>query len=190
MNFKNVSISLFACALSASSMCLAVSHTEDLPNFRRVSNFISTGDAPSIQGTQLLQKRHFGAVIDLRTPSAATVDEQREVERLEMSYVALPVGNGVPTEQQVTKFIQAVEHATRSIGWYPAVYVHGDKGSGAPGCLIAIWHVTHDKWPYKRAVGDAHKYGLGDESTPLAALVKDYADGSKKLSKPAEPSLQ
>jgi len=190
MNLKKLSLSLAACTLTASSMCLAATHSEDLPNFKRISNFISTGNAPSLHGTELLQQRHFGAIVDLRTPSPATVDEQREVEKLEMSYVALPVGDGIPTEQQITKFIQTVDHAPKQMDWYPAVYVHGDKDNGAAASLIAIYHITHDNWDYKRALTDAHKNGLKSDNAALATLIKDYAEGSKKLSKPGEPAVQ
>lgn len=155
----------------------------DLPRFHRLSNVLSYGGVPSMHGIELLHDRHIGTFVDLRSSGPGPSDEKREVERLRMEYLNLSIGNGVPTEQQVSKFVQLLQTSQPkdNMDWFPAVYVHGEQGADAAPALIAIWHVVHDKWDYKRAISDANKLHGGDNPPELKALVKDYADGTKKL---------
>ncbi len=71
-----------------------------------------------------------------------------------MEYLNLPIGNGVPTEQQVSKFVELLQTSQPkdNMDWFPAVYVHGDLVGDAGPALIAIWHEVHDHWDYKQGV--------------------------------------
>jgi hypothetical protein len=170
-------MSLLAFAASA-----AMADTQDLPNYQQVNNFLARGGAPSTKGVQMLHDRHIGMVIDTRVPGPGSTDEQREVERLKMEYLSMPIGTEVPTDQQVSRFVQTVDSAQpkENMDWIPGVYVHGEQGKHGANCLVAIWRVTRDHWPYKRAMVEAQRHGM-DKEGPLANKVKEYADGAKKL---------
>ncbi len=165
MNKQKLCLALAASLVafaSAPSMCAA--SDADLPKFHRLSNVLSYGGAPTVRGISLLRDRHIGTVVDLRVAGVGPNEEKREVTRRKMEYLNLPIGNGVPTEQQVSKFVQLLQTSQPkdNMDWFPAVYVHGDLVGDAGPAMIAIWHEVHDHWDYKRAISDASKSLRGE----------------------------
>ncbi|HEY9719045.1 MAG TPA: hypothetical protein V6C69_16340 [Trichormus sp.] len=186
MNFKHIASGI---ALGAVMLTLVVpgsfakSTDRDLPNFVQLHNYLAKGGQPTGRGLGQLRARNFGEVVDLRQPGPASSEEQAEVERLGMKYLNIPMGDNPPTDQQVSLFVQSVEAAEpeRNMDWIPAVYVHGITGANGTACMVAIWRVTREGWTYKKALSEMKAGGFDMNLTGITKVVKEYADGTKKL---------
>jgi protein tyrosine/serine phosphatase len=163
----------------------------DLPNFHVVHDYLLRGGEPSIAGIKALHDLGVGTVVDLRARSERTFEEKSEVEKLGMRYINLPMSSAAPTNEQVSKFSEAVSRAQKieenqrtdadtaeipALVKYPgATFVHCAHGSDRTGCMVGIWRVTHDGWSYPKAYEEMRRYYFGPQYKNLADAVRTRA---------------
>jgi protein tyrosine/serine phosphatase len=170
----------------------AVQTQPELPNFHIVHQYLLRGGAPSKLGLQKLRDSGVATVIDLRAPTERTFDEPEICKALGMNYLNLPMSSAAPTNEQVAKFeylvlasekqLGSVNHSrVNASGTYfsgsnksqvGSVFVHCAHGSDRTGCMVGIWRVVHDHWPYDQAYREMRRYWFGPQYKDLAKAVK------------------
>ncbi|HEY9788453.1 MAG TPA: tyrosine-protein phosphatase [Candidatus Obscuribacterales bacterium] len=153
-----------------------------LPNFHQVHPYLYRGGEPTEEGLRELQKMGIKTIIDLRAPSERKMDEPQIAKQLGMKYINLPMDWHAPTKKQVKTFLEAVDRAKaehekittdNSEKKTPAVFLHCAHGSDRTGCLIGIWRVARENWPYDDTYKEMRKYYFGPKYTQLSDAVRN-----------------
>lgn len=181
---------VFICALIASVTFAAVSglplqadakheykmQDGDLPNFHEVHPYLFRGGEPSKNGLKQLKEMGVKTVIDLRGHPGRVKTEAAWCKELDMSHINLPMSSAAPTTEQVSAFLDKVDKARQNPEAGP-VFVHCAHGSDRAGCMVGIWRVSRDNWPYDRAFKEMRKYWFNPKFKNLSATVARYAAG-------------
>lgn len=149
---------------------------QDLPNYHEVYPYLYRGGEPTDAGLEQLKKMGVEKIIDLRGAGPIPEAEKKEVEKLGMRYLNLPMDFHAPTKDQVQTFLQSIEEAKENKGDKRAVFVHCQHGSDRTGCMVGIWRVTHDGWNYEEAYKEMRKYYFTPKFTHLSGAVKEYEE--------------
>jgi protein tyrosine/serine phosphatase len=154
-----------------SSGTATVQAKEDLPNFHEVHPYLYRGGEPTNFGLAKVEKMGVKTVIDLRGSGPVTEAEKREVERLGMRYINMPMDSRAPSRDTVTTFLDEVAKAKddKDRG---AVFVHCQHGSDRTGCLVGVWRVAKEGWSYDDAYKEMRKNYFSPKFTNLSETVR------------------
>ena len=152
-----VSFALFFAGLSAPALWSATPGEPDgISNFHAVNDHIYRGAQPSSAGFDNLAKLGIKTVIDLREGGAQGRAERKLVEAAGMHYIHIPMaGLGAPKDEQIGTVLNLLDDSS---GW--PVFVHCKRGMDRTGTVIACYRVAHDHWDNRKALSEAHAYGL------------------------------
>jgi protein tyrosine phosphatase (PTP) superfamily phosphohydrolase (DUF442 family) len=152
-----------------------VTHRKDLPNFHEVHPFLYRSGQPSLEGMKEIKDKGISTIIDLRAPSEGKFEESAIAQQMGIKYINLVMSSKPPTKQQVETFLDTVKDAQA----HPekgAVLVHCAHGSDRTGCMIGIWRVTQEGWPYDKAYAEMRKYWFTPAFVRLAHAVRERAE--------------
>ena len=141
-----------------------------IKNFGRVNDHLLRGSQPSPQGLRELAAAHVNLVLDLREPGPSAVAEKQLVESLGMKYVQLPLPAwhaATSPEIQRALSILAPDDAGTS-------FVHCWRGKDRTGTVIACYRIQHDGWDARRALQEAHKYGMSRVQRAMASFILEF----------------
>jgi protein tyrosine phosphatase (PTP) superfamily phosphohydrolase (DUF442 family) len=145
---------------------------EDLPNFHKVHPFLYRGGEPTPAGVRRLAKMGIKTIVDLRAVTDKSRQEKALAQSLGIKYVQLPMSSAAPTQKQVSTFLALVDKAQCD---QKPLFVHCQHGSDRAGCMVGIYRVTRDKWPYDKTYAEMRKYWFTPKFTKLSGAVKQYA---------------
>lgn len=142
-----------------------------LPNFHRVEPGIYRGAAPTAQGLKSLRAMGVKTIIDLRIEKARH-QARRDAEALGFRWIGLPMGTEAPTKQQVNTLLTTLGDPRK----HP-VYVHCQYGADRTGCMIGLYRVTVQDWPFEKAWAEMRRYGFKKFLAEQKAIVRQAAEG-------------
>jgi hypothetical protein len=109
------------------------------------------GSWPSKERLVAMWGRGVRAVVNLCSERV----QDEEVRAAGLRPINIPIrDNTVPTQQQVTDFLLAVDFRA-------PVYVHCEAGKGRTGCMVAAFRVLVQGWEPRAALDEAERFGLG-----------------------------
>ncbi|HHX39689.1 MAG TPA: dual specificity protein phosphatase family protein [Armatimonadetes bacterium] len=168
-----IRISLLLLLFSFSAGGLAAPATKALagiPNFHTVAPGIYRGGAPTREGLKALSKMGVRTIIDLRIEKQAKRVEKPLAEKMGFTWIHIPMGREAPTEKQVATFLATLAKAPER-----PVFVHCQHGADRTGCMIGIYRVQVQKWPFERAWAEMLRYGFKPWLHELKAAVRSRA---------------
>ncbi len=174
-------------ALLALVLCLApLAAAADNPaaehvrNFGEVSDRLYRGGQPDQRALEELAARHVALVIDLRERSQQTNVEQQMVEALKMKYLNIPFrGFGAPSDDQVRRVLWLLVN-----GDTQKIFVHCWRGKDRTGTVIACYRIQHDGWDNKKALAEAHKYGMSITERGMRSYILHFSPVSLSVLAP------
>jgi protein tyrosine/serine phosphatase len=142
----------------------------DLPNFHPVAPGVWRGAAPTEAGLRRLKAMGVKTVVDLRIAPKTVRREGAYARSLGLEWINLPMGADPPTPRQVSTLLAALDRA-------PArpVFVHCQHGADRTGCMIGIYRVTRQGWPFGRAYAEMRQDGFDPRWGRLRAAVRQRA---------------
>ena len=127
-----------------------------IKNFDQVDAHVYRGGQPTNEGLQYLSKLGVKTIVDLQGTGDRSKAEERVVTGAGMKYVNVPMsGISPPTDAQITGILAMLEDNTTG-----PVFVHCSRGADRTGTVIAVYHISHDKWDNARALKDAKVHGM------------------------------
>lgn len=125
----------------------------DVKNFGVVDERMLRGAQPKGQDYASLAAVGVTTVIDLREDAKA--ESRANAESAGLTYVNIPMkgSGGTPTDEQVRRFIAAVDVVRDG-----RVYVHCAGGRHRTGSMIAIYRMTHQGWSVDQAYAEMLAY--------------------------------
>jgi protein-tyrosine phosphatase len=171
-----------------------------VPNPGKINDYLYRGAQPNEQGLEELKKIGITTIVDLRAEDRGKSDwEQKEVERLGMHFVHIPIaGFAAPTNEEVVQFLSLVRGSTPQDGGQPAtlsngqpqkIFVHCLLGEDRTGVFIATYRMSAQKWPAEQAMREMNSFGFNGFWHPaMRAFVRDFP--ARLNSAPALAALQ
>lgn len=171
-----------------------------IPNPGKINDYLYRGAQPNEQGLEELKKLGITTVVDLRAEDRPKSDwEQKEVERLGMHFVHIPIaGFAAPTNDEVVQFISLVRSSTPQDGGQPVtlpngqpqkIFVHCLLGEDRTGVFIATYRMSVQRWPVEQALREMNSFGFNGFWHPaMKAFVRDFP--ARLNSAPALAALQ
>ncbi len=155
----------------AVSLCAAAdAPAVHVRNFDKVNDHIYRGGAPSAVGVQELGAMGVKTIIDLREAGEGTEVEKKEVEKLKLKYINVPLGEfGAPTNAQMELLLGLLQ------GSSGALFVHCRRGKDRTGTVVACYRIQHDGWNNKRALEEAKEHGMSSFERAMRAYILHFA---------------
>ncbi|MBV9761802.1 MAG: tyrosine-protein phosphatase [Acidobacteriaceae bacterium] len=154
---------------------------EHVRNFGQVSERLYRGGQPDQRALEELAARQVKLVIDLREPSEGTRHEQQIVEALKMKYINIPFREfGAPTEDQMRRVLWLLVN-----GDTQKIFVHCWRGKDRTGTVVACYRIQHDGWDNKKALAEAHKYGMSFTERGMRSYILHFSPISLSVLSPA-----
>lgn len=168
--------------LSASAIAADNPVSEYIRNFGEVNDHLYRGGQPTQRGLEELAARHVDLVIDLREPSADTKLEQEMVEALKMKFLNIPLHDfGAPSNEDMQRVLWLLVN-----GDSKRIFVHCWRGKDRTGTVIACYRIQHDGWDNRKALQEAHKYGISFTERGMRSYILHFSPMSlSALSAPA-----
>jgi len=140
-------------------------------NFGEVNDRLYRGGQPTERALEELAALHVALVIDLREPSEETNVEQQMVEALKIKYLNIPFHNfGAPRDEQMRRVLWLLVN-----GDTQKIFVHCWRGKDRTGTVIACYRIQHDGWDNKKALAEAHKYGMSFTERGMRSYVLHFS---------------
>jgi tyrosine-protein phosphatase SIW14 len=154
---------------------------EHVRNFGVVNDRLYRGGQPDQRALEELAARQVALVIDLREPGSHTNIEQQMVEALKMKYLNIPFHNyGAPTEDQMRRVLWLLVN-----GDTQKIFVHCWRGKDRTGTVIACYRIQHDGWDNKKALAEAHKYGMSVTERGMRSYILHFSPMSLSVLSPS-----
>ena len=164
---------LAAVALLLSALPLAIGADATAPhvrNFGEVNDHLYRGGEPSFAGLQELAADGVKLVIDLREKGEATNLERAQVQELGMSYANLPLRPfSAPTEGQMEQALSLLFQSSSQ-----TVFIHCRRGKDRTGTVIACYRMEHDRWTNRKALEEAHEYGMSSMERAMRSYILHF----------------
>jgi protein tyrosine phosphatase (PTP) superfamily phosphohydrolase (DUF442 family) len=151
-----------------------------VPNFHRVNDTLYRGGQPSVRGLEGLAKMGIKTVVDLRMSTGRSDWEEREVKRLGMRYVHLPLyGRETPTSKDIQKAFSVLDDPAQV-----PVFVHCREGKDRTGMVVGCYRIAHDHWTNRRAFAEAKSYAGRELRHAMEQYVLQFSPASLYASEP------
>jgi protein tyrosine/serine phosphatase len=143
----------------------------DVHNFIKVNDHIYRGAEPSAVGVQELGAMGVKIVLDLREAGAGAEAEQREVEKLHIKYINLPMKPfSAPTKAEMERALSILMNSNGS----DPVFVHCRRGKDRTGTVIACYRIQHDGWTNIHALEEAKSHGMSFAERSMRAYILHF----------------
>lgn len=142
----------------------------DIHNFIKVNDHIYRGAEPSAVGVQELGAMGVKIVLDLREAGTGAEAEQREVEKLHIKYINLPMKPfSAPTKAEMERALSILIN-----GGSDSVFVHCRRGKDRTGTVIACYRIQHDGWTNIHALEEAKSHGMSFTERGMRAYILHF----------------
>ncbi len=159
-----------ASAATASSKPAVAAKVEGIPRFQEIEPGLARGGQPNRDGYRFLRDHGYRTVISFRKND----DERRELERLGINYVEIPMHAGLfsastPTEEDLRRFFATLSNSTN----HP-VFIHCRHGKDRTGAMTALYRVQSCGWSNEEAVREMKEHGFSGHYKKLMRFVREY----------------
>lgn len=153
----------------------AMSELTGIPNFVKLTDQVWTGGQPWLEHLPKLKESGVKVIINLR-PHAEWKGEAEaaKVKELGMSYFNIPVVYNAPDELDADDFLKLTDEQLKN----GPVFIHCAIGPRV-GAFWIIRRVLRDAWEFDKALEEANRIGLRNQSQ-LIEFAKDYIAKKKK----------
>lgn len=128
--------------------------TNNIRNFKPLTNNISTGGNVSVKGFSALADNGFDIIIDARTPPEGTAAEQKQVEALGMQYFNLPIDGRTIPQDKVAALAKILSQNKDK-----KILIHCASGNRV-GAFWAEYQISHGVTA-KEALAQGRYIGMG-----------------------------
>jgi len=140
-------------------------------NFGQVNDHLYRGGQPTQRALEELAALHVALVIDLRQPSRETDLEQQMVEALKMKYMNIPFREfGAPADDQIRQVLWLLVNGDNQ-----KIFVHCWRGKDRTGTVVACYRIQHDGWDNRKALEEAHKYGMSFTERGMRSYILHFS---------------
>src|SRR5262249_5806663 len=115
--------------------------------------------APSYAGMDELKRLGVKTVIDLRHTPIMIDAERSYLQKLNVRYINIPMGDSIPSLAKQKLFLETLSSAAENPTQEP-VFLHCSHGSDRTGFLTALWRVEHDHWSLAQAIAEMLQHGF------------------------------
>ena len=143
-------------------------------NAGKVSEQLFRGAQPHPSNLSELKKLGITTIVDLRSESPHTRDEERSrAESLGIRFVSIPVGGfSNPTSAQLAQFFALLRESPPQ-----KIFVHCEYGKDRTGVFIAAYRIAFDHWSADQAASEMLAFGFRCFLHPsMAAFVRSLPD--------------
>ena len=155
-------------SFSAENTAPAAQHVR---NFGEVNDHLYRGGEPTQRALEELAALHVALVIDLREPGEKTKLEQQMVEAQKMKYLNIPFSAfHAPTEDQIRRVLWLLVN-----GDSQRIFLHCWRGKDRTGTVIACYRIQHDGWDNRKALAEAHKYGMSFTERGMRSYILHFS---------------
>lgn len=162
---------------------------KSIPNFHEVHTFLFRGGQPTEDGLDLLHNMGVRTIVDLRCDPQQTESERQLCEHHDLKFVNIPLTlakTAAPSNQDVSRFMDLIGGARENPD-RGAVFVHDHLGADRVGCMVAMYRVLADKYPFNRAYGEMLQCGFHDNYSQMKQAVAKL-DPNAKASVSSKPA--
>ncbi|MDQ7822300.1 MAG: tyrosine-protein phosphatase [Candidatus Eremiobacteraeota bacterium] len=140
-----------------------------LPNAGKLSEGLYRGAQPTKEGYKTLKDMGVKTVINFRTTAGEREKEAKELKKLGIGYVELPIEPGKrPTEEQMVQFLRTVKD-----GQNQPVYMHCKEGKDRTGVMAAVYRRVEEGWSADGAKKEMDNFGYHWFPYDLIGKYKD-----------------
>jgi tyrosine-protein phosphatase SIW14 len=137
-----------------------------VPNFGEVTPMLYRGGLPSDTGFKALARMGVKIVVDTH---AASPNEEKEVQKLGMQYVAIPWHCPWPKDEVFVKFLKLL-HENQG----KKVFVHCRLGDDRTGMMTAAYRIAEEGWSADEAMEEMKAFGFSRAHHFLCPGLADY----------------
>ena len=145
-----------------------------VPNAGKVSEHLFRGAQPDLSNLAELKKLGITTIIDLRSESSYTRDQERaRAEALGMRFVSIPLGGfSTPSSAQLAQFFSLLRQTPPE-----NVFVHCRFGHDRTGVFIAAYRMAFEHWPSDQALAEMNAFGFNHTWHPsMITFVRAFPD--------------
>jgi protein tyrosine phosphatase (PTP) superfamily phosphohydrolase (DUF442 family) len=173
---------VFASTTSAAAPAIsAIREVEGIPRFSEIEPGLARGGQPNHDGYRFLREQGYKTVVSFRKND----DERRELERMGITYVEIPLRAGPfsatpPTEEDLRRFFATLGDSARR-----PVFIHCLRGRDRTGAMTALYRIQACGWTNEEAVQEMKEHGFRGHYKKLKRFVREYVPREGIASVPA-----
>jgi protein tyrosine/serine phosphatase len=165
---------VFAASVASAPSTPAVAAVKGIPRFHEIEPGFTRGGQPNGDGYRLLRDHGYRTVISFRKND----DERRELARLGINYVEIPMHAGpfsasTPTEEDLRRFFATVGDSVQR-----PVFIHCLHGKDRTGAMTALYRIQSCGWSNEEAVREMKERGFSGHYKKLMRFVREYVPNS------------
>lgn len=131
--------------------------------FAKVSDNLYRGGEPSEDDLKMLRDVYgIKQIISLDSVIGNRI--HRDCERLGLKHIIFPLTNGADDD------IASLKNYLLPVLNSAPTYLHCKHGKDRTGMTVALYRVLYNNWSVEKALGEAHRFGMGMGLDPLTAL--------------------
>jgi protein tyrosine phosphatase (PTP) superfamily phosphohydrolase (DUF442 family) len=138
-----------------------------LPNLGEVTPSLYRGAQPTAAGIEALKTMGIEVVINLR--SGPNDDEEAELTKLGMRYVAIPSHCWYPHDETFARFLAVVRENQGK-----KIFVHCHQGQDRTGMAIASYRIAEQGWTVDEAMKEMQAFGFTGTHHLTCPGLADY----------------
>jgi len=164
-----------ACNMVMIEKTPAMSELTGIPRFLKLTHQVWTGGQPWPEHYSKLKDAGIKVIINLR-PHAEYEGQREEakVKELGMNYFNIPVDFRAPDELDADDFLKLTDEQLKN----GPVFIHCAVATRV-GAFWMIRRVVRDGWEYDKALEEANRIGLNN-NTRMIEFAKEYIEKKKK----------
>ena len=162
--------------VSRTAVAVAASTKSAAPEVKGISRYseiepgLARGGQPSREALQWLHDQGYRTVVSFRKND----DERRELERLGIKYVEIPLNAGPfsatpPSDDDLQRFFTTVTDSTLR-----PVFIHCRAGRDRTGAMTALYRIQACGWTNDDAVKEMKEHGFRGHYKRLMRFVREY----------------
>jgi protein tyrosine/serine phosphatase len=161
----------FAASVASAPFTPAVAaEVKGIPRFHEIEPGFARGGQPNGDGYRFLRDHGYRTVISFRKND----DERRELARLGINYVEIPMHAGLfsastPTEEDLQRFFATVGDSAQR-----PVFIHCRYGKDRTGAMTALYRVQSCGWSNEEAIREMKERGFSGHYKKLMRFVREY----------------
>ena len=164
-----------ACNMALIEKTAAMSELTGIHRFLKLTDQVWTGGQPWPEHLPRLKDAGIKVVLNLRPHAEHDgAREEAKVKELGMTYLNIPVDSQSPDELDADDFLKITDEQLKN----GPVFIHCAVGARV-GAFWMIRRVVRDGWEFEKALEEANRIGLRNQSR-LIGFAKDYIARKKK----------